>query len=1015
MSFKLKLIAAAISAAALMPQVAFSAEPKKDVNNIMQAKIEPFTSSDALQNIKSYAGSKVSLSDLRSISGKTSLEWDWTAGSSIVFNKQYYIPTDKEASETWGRRATALLSFFIYNETPIDDYLVVDVGQGVTGYNNGDAGFKVKLNFKGWRAIGVSLSNDIEPREKVGIGISDEDGAVPSIRGTIGSNIDSIRFMAPRSVKQGRFFIDHIMLSVDDARYQWADDHVQTRIVEPEIKYHIAKKLPKASPQQLQQDVKLIKQRFTDALLGISEDKMKEVGDISVLEKEFNALNIKKSADGVITGRHILTGKQKDRYQVKFLSAKDKALFDQYVDLSPYAELMYNISKAYVRSTNPAVRQKLANMYLLMTEHLMDQGFEKGSGLITTHHWGYSSRWWYLSAFLMEDVLDKAGLKKPIYDALLWYSREFRESFNMLVKADSSNLDYFNTLSRQHLALLLLENDPQQLVKLVNSYAQYISGAIAQTPPGDNDGFRPDGTTWRHNGHYPGYGFPALPNATQLALLFKGTAFEFDKKAFESLKRVLFAAWVYTNPNTGIGLSGRHPFKTSSIESIKNSYKWLALAAPNGVDEELAAIYLTLANKSAKESAVIFGKEIVPAKLPQGFWSYNGGAFGIHRFGDKMVTLKAFNSNVWSSEIYYAHNRYGRYQSNGSAQILSHKAPDQQGFNEEGWDWNRLPGVTSIHLPLPKLDSPMTHTLMLRGTTPYSGTSALSQQYGMMMFDLGKPNRSGLNNFDDSFRAKKSALTGDDHLIFVGTNINSSDSNKNVETALFQLSDKSSSDAIFNGSKITKGNKQQFKTGDWIIDGDGNGYLITNVESGYITKQNQESAMGETRKKTNGVFSSAWIDHSVQPSNAYYEYMVFLDATPAKMQSLAADVKAGKMPYAFKQEGTTHIIKDHLTNVSGYAFYQSGSITDDIVISSDKPSIVMVKNNGNEINISGVTPNLNIDDGKKPKPINVTVNIKGNWKVTKPNENVKVSSSGNTTRLTFSSYFGIPQEVQLTK
>ncbi|RZN55132.1 hypothetical protein EIG78_11255 [Avibacterium paragallinarum] len=161
-------------------------------------------------------GSQLSLSSLRSITGKTSLEWNWQAGSSIVFHRDYYVPTDAESFQALGRKATPLFSFFIYNETPIDDYLVVDLGQGVTAYNSGDAGLRVKLNFKGWRAIGVSLNNDMEYREMAGAGTAGGtqdgsgtggDGPAFSLARGIGSNIDSVRFTAPSAVKKGRFFM----------------------------------------------------------------------------------------------------------------------------------------------------------------------------------------------------------------------------------------------------------------------------------------------------------------------------------------------------------------------------------------------------------------------------------------------------------------------------------------------------------------------------------------------------------------------------------------------------------------------------------------------------------------------------------------------------------------------------------------------------------------------------------------------------------------------------------------
>ncbi|MCW9718737.1 chondroitinase family polysaccharide lyase [Avibacterium sp. 21-599] len=1030
MSGKMKKFSVSLLAFALSASIGVGsslASQTNDPNNIMQPKIEAFTNNAVLKDFTVTKGSQLSLTQLRSITGKTALEWNWTGGSSIVFHRNYYVPTDEESRQAWGRKATPLFSFFIYNETPIDDYLVVDLGQGVTAYNSGDAGLRVKLNFKGWRAVGVSLNNDMEYREMLGAGAAGGtsdgsgvggDGPAFSLARGIGSRVDSIRFTAPSAVKKGRFFIDHIMLSVDDARYQWSDYHVKTRMTEPEVTYKYSK-LAKSSPEALQRDLNQVENRFRDFLLNENDPRFKENINFSELQKKFNSFEIHKNAEGVITGRHVLTGKQKDRYQADHMRPEDKKLFDEYIDLADYSTLMYNISRAYSKTTDNKKRQALANMYILLTEHLIDQGFAKGSGLITTHHWGYSSRWWYLSAFLMRDVLANAGLQKPIYDALLWYSREFKESFDMALTPDSSNLDYYNTLARQHLALLFLENNEKERARLVASFATYVSGSLSQNVPGTRDGLRPDGTAWRHYGNYPGYSFPAFPNMAALAYLFSGTVFAIKDDAYRNLKKALVSAWIYSNPNTGIGLSGRHPFATESLNTIVDSYRWLALANKGGVDTELAGIYLNIAGKTAKDSNVIFKRQISPAPLPQGFWAFNGGAFGIHRFNDKMVTLKTYNSNVWSSEIYFEENRYGRYQSNGSAQILSHKNPKLQGFVEEGWDWNRLPGVTSIHLPLSKLNSPITHTLMLRGETPYNGTSSLQQKYGMMASHLLSP--SGLERFDSRFTAKKTVLAGGDHLIMVGTDIRSSNNNKDVETTLFQLSNESSGNAMLNGKTISSATPISFKTGDWLIDGDGNGYLVTNAPLGYAVKQKQKSIQGEPdvryvgmeRKATEGVFSSAWLDHSQQGNNANYEYLVVLDATPAKMQNLANDFRNGKKPYEFSAQSNAHIVKDHLTQVNGYAFYQSGNITDDLVKSVNMPAIVMTKQEANTLTVSGVTTNLNIDNGKRPKPLFVKVTLNGAWKVKQANPKVQVKASGSTTDLIFSSYFGLPEEIIL--
>lgn len=1021
MSFRLNFISSILLAGAVLSVNAIAADNKDDPNNIMQAKIEAFVDPSSLTKIQTDADSQISLSNLRSITGKNSLEWNWKSGSSLIFHENYYVPSDQEARKAAGRPATPLFSFFIYNEKPINDYLTVDLGQGVNRYNTGDATFKVKLNFKGWRAVGVSVNDDINYRPIAGMGslgnTSNESNSSGQfvVMGGIGKHIDSIRFLAPSSVKSGRFFIDNLMFSVDDARFQWSDYYVKTRITEPEIKFYTDYKLPDVPSTILVKNIQEIRQRFTDLLLNTPQAKLQEITSLKELEHLFEQFEIKKDKNGVFSGRHIITLQQRDRYQPDYLTKQDRELYDQYILLGDYATVMYNLSRIYARSNDPILKKKIADRYILMTEYLLDQGFEKGSSLITTHHWGYNSRWWYLSAFLMQDVLQKAHLKQAVYDALLWYSREFRSSFDMKLTPESSDLDYFNTLSLQHLALLFLNPDQSNQIKLINSYTKYIEGALAQTPPGGFDGLRPDGTAWRHWGHYPGYAFPAFTNASKLFYLFKGTVFQLNQASYDNLKKAMLAGWIYSNPYTGIALGGRHPFSPESILPLANAFYYLAISKNGGIDKELAAIYLALAGKKGIHSKAFLTQGIQPEKLPQGFWSFNGGAFGIHRFNDKMVTLKGYNSNVWSSEIYLANNRYGRYQSNGSAQILLHKAPELQGFIQDGWDWNRLPGATTIHLPLEKLDSPNKTTLMLRGETPYNGTSELLQQYGMLAFNLFSPSRYPAV-MDPKFVAKKSILTGGDHLIMIGTDINSSQQNKNVETTLFQLATSSSGDSVIDGKKLAKlGEKVQLKTGDWLIDGDGNGYLLTQVKLGYATKQHQISANGDTRAKTEGNFSVAWIDHSAQPENASYQYMVFLDATPAKMKQLATEVKAGKLPYQFIQQGQVHIIKDKLTDVTGYAFYQAGSIKDKFIKSVNIPSIVMLKNQGNELDISAVTTDLGLgSSGKKqPKSIDVVVTLNGKWQVVKPNPKVKLTLAGNNTLLTFSSYFGIPQEVKL--
>ncbi|ARZ02387.1 chondroitin ABC lyase [Yersinia ruckeri] len=996
---------------------------KSEINKkaLMQSSIIDFDGKQVPDFVSASSGSVLSLSSARYVMGKQALKWDWHSGSTVTIHHPLKQISDQLASKTWGRKATQVLSFWIYNEIPVDDYMIVDLGRGLGSSGSPDAGIKVKMNFSGWRAVGVSLQNDLEGREIEGVGFNDnevgESGERATIAGGVKNDMDSIRFQAPLKAPSGTFYIDRIMLSIDDARYQWSDDQVTTRYQIPEIDFRLPKTLPTPTASEI-----AAADGIRDALVRVftqgnsGENGLVIIDNNNKLHRDFAALRIQRDADGKLSGRHIITDKQKVLYQPEFMSAADKKRFADYVVLGDYATLMFNISRAYQRSTSATERQELADMYILMTQHLLDQGYVDGSALVTTHHWGYSSRWWYISAMLMSHELDKHQLRQQVADALLWYSREFKANFDMVPGPESSDLDYFNTLSRQHLALLMLESDPAKRIALLKRFGEYINVALSQIPPGGRDGLRPDGTAWRHEGNYPGYSFPAFKNAGQLVYMLHGTPFAVSQEGRASLKKAMLSAWIYSNPATSLGLAGRHPFNSPSLTLFQDSFRWLALTGNpetgDKVDHELAAVYLQVTNTPESESEALFGQRITPASLPQGNWTFNGGAFGIHRFNDKMVTLKAYNSHVWSSEIYYRDNRYGRYQSHGAIQVLPYGSQKERGFVQDGWDWNRNPGTTTIHLPLAELDSPNTHTLMLRGDQPFSGHSSLGGQYGMFAFKFNAPS---MPKFDSSFMARKTALETENRLVLLGSNISNTTTQYATETTLFQhgITDQAS-DLWVNGERITALPYQRtLSAGDWLIDGHGNGYLLTADAKGEVRRQHQISANDKTRERTEGDFSLAWLDHGTQPQNAQYEYLMVLDATPERMQQLAADYRTGKKLYeVLRKDDIAHIVRDNVTKTTGYTAFSAVTPDSGVVKHIAQPAIVMTQpQNDGQLKISGVTPDLNMTRTTVATPLSIAVTLKGQWQVTQNNPHVSVKRVGENTELAFSSYFGMPQEV----
>ena len=77
------------------------------------------------------------------------------------------------------------------------------------------------------------------------------------------------------------------------------------------------------------------------------------------------------------------------------------------------------------------------------------------------------------------------------------------------------------------------------------------------------------------------------------------------------------------------------------------------------------------------------------------------------------------------------------------------------GYDENGWDWNRLPGTTTIHLPFELLDSPLPGTTMAHSKENFSGSSALE---GKKRYVRHEANGTQPENFTPDFVARKSVF-----------------------------------------------------------------------------------------------------------------------------------------------------------------------------------------------------------------------------------------------------------------
>ncbi len=566
--------------------------------------------------------------------------------------------------------------------------------------------------------------------------------------------------------------------------------------------------------------------------------------------------------------------------------------------------------------------------------------------------------------------------------------------------------------------------------------ARWINGSIRYSP-GTIGGIKIDGTAFHHGGHYPAYSMPGYASIGEYLRLVQDTSFGLNVEARQILKFALLSLSKQTNlRDWGIGASGRHPFEGNINKKCVLTYAYAAQAF-DPIDKELAGEFLRLSEGlkqySLERKLIRFFEknEIKKNDYPKGFHVYNYASQGIYRYGKNMVSLKGFTTNIWGSEIYTADNRYGRYQSYGSVQIIgsmnTHPVNDAffiteqaSRYKQEGWDWNRNPGVTSIHLPFDSLDSPFKHSLMLRQTERFSGASNFENgEYGMFAMKLGEKQYS---NFTPSFKAHKSVFCFDGKIICLGSNISNRNSEYPTETILFQQALFSQNESIkINNETITaypysRKISDSENTPTILKDLTGQHYYIPEGQNINIVKQSQQSRHNKTKEITNGDFASAYFEHGESPENAQYEYMILLDATSEKISNLYK--KETGYEVILKNQNA-HIVQDKDSRVRAYAVFNDfTSNNDPFILKCTEETMIMLRREKNKLKISVCDPDLNLGEyryttsnssGMKRKYIL----LKGKYRLIEENEAVRIRHEENNTSVEIKCQHGIPVEFQL--
>lgn len=988
--------------------------------------VESFESGSTLASYNKV-NSNLSLSTDHHKYGKSALQWEWK-GKSSFGTSNFRILTHDESPLKYGNHfpASPTLIISLYNEVPQNEKITISYEKkGKT-----EVWFDIALSFKGWRHIWVPFY--------------EMQGNKPQK----GAAVDYDYFKISTTAKSGKLYFDDIIFSqYQDDRHQYPDllvPFIKKDQIEGEDHW-----MPLASNYERIQNLQKTPVSSADRMDLQKFEKLMD--DDLRIDKKYkvyiNTLNdLYQKLDLNDNGKTVTGPPLTFKEDQEYFDQKQQGT-NRFNDIQDLGKVLKKLANFYDR-TDAVQKQEIEKMFITGTKYFLDQGWQAGASGGTRHHIGYNVREITEAFYIMRGTLKKEGLLNDVGASLQWL-------FNLGMVLDDEkkfhvNIDYLNTQSYYHLMLIFLMDDQEKQATLLNAYSNYISTTLAQQ--NEEWGFKIDGTSWHHNGHYPAYGMGAFQTVPKVIRTLSGTKFRIQQKGHENFKKAFLTTRMYSQLyDWGFGNAGRHPLEDNSIVSLKNQYLLMALSGnPEGtskIDKEVAAAYLRLWGKEDVLNTSLFTNlNGIESEKLSGYHTLPYGATAIQRNNNWAAIIKGYSKYVWASEIYVDENRYGRYPANGTIQLLNDKGEKGSGFQQEGWDWNRYPGGTIIYLPLAELESEMP-LIMFRSVETFAGATELGGNgiFGMILNESKGSNADGPETkvgFPGKLKAKKSVFSFGDKLICIGTNISSIDGKNPTQTNLFQTFLKDAKDPIYTSTEtITKFPfktelLQNSKSGSWLIDPYGNGYHILSNTPVQIKKENQHSyenrysvrtgninPKAKGVKETEGNYATAWIDHGLAPTDAAYQYVIYPFQEADNLKKFGDKIKDDKSYAILRADSIAHIVLDNITATTGYVIFEAHKNLEKGVLKEvSNPSLIMVRqDNPTNLTISAVQPDLNFPEYETGKyrnystAVKLTITLKGKWTTSITDTVLAVDNATDVTTIVINCKDGLPSKFNLAK
>lgn len=938
-----------------------------------QANVKGYTfeSQEVPENWIADSSGRLSVSGRHYKHGSKSLQWDWQKNSRITVKN---LETTNNSQDVRGIRA------WVYNENPVAGQLTFRFGTGQElKEGNPHYEFKFGLDYNGWRAMWVDLKNDV--------GTGNYEGNGPLAVMTI---------TAPAEVESGTLFFDIVefqdITGVTTTGWRRRSNDCQVPFVHKKARghwqntYRFSRARPEISAaktvtQEQSDAFKKIAERYSDWLLGKNVNMDDELVQLKyqVLQKyikdginAFSELNIKRDGDN-ITGTPMFASPSP--YGPKF---------SRHI----IAECVLPLALDYKINGNNPSKEK----FMDLLDHMNDQGWAAGSANGSLDHELNRSSSYFQAVFLMKDELEETGRLQRELAAMRWYT-ELGEIYIEPEHPGTTADRVISHLPYRLLAVLAMPDTPEK-VRDMRYLTDSMNNDFSITP-GWEGLIKPDYLGFHHKGHYgSAYAAPAFHYAAFICYLLNDTAFALSRQAHGNIKQALLTNRVFANKyDVPVGVSGRMPFSPPVLVRHMPGYAYMAMAG-DPIDEQMAAVFMRLwdPGQALVEKHLITSllerdayihtpgslqimqqlaqKNIKPELSPAGNWAKNYGALSIHRRDNWMVSVRGCSKYVWDFESESGQNVYGRYQGRAAMQIFCKGEPvtgSDSGYVEQGWDWARWPGTTTVKLPLGRLAEKKSYQLYFTDE-PFVGGLSHKGRNGIFVMNYHD------TTFDTSFRAKKSVFFFDDTIVCLGSDIENDDQLHDTETTLFQGHLKEDSNPIWvNSLRAVKtlGYEKQLVTEKpaWLMDAYGNGYYVPEGRGINIHRKIQQSMDNAGKKQTSAAFATAWLDHGKAPDGASYEYAVLVQSTPEKVSKFAEKPRYEVL----QKDSLAHIVKHSGLNSTGYVLFEENHrIKHGMLESASRACLVMITEKGNKLELSVCSPDLKLTEKPIRKASDIT-------------------------------------------